>query len=123
MTREEIMALSGRELDAAVAENILGRPVMWRTGPLCSGPYCSINGIHWWPVPYYSDNVLPVIDLHKHMISNFDRLWDYSRELLELLRIPGSKQIDIAMGVLKGLNPEMICRAALLAVAEEGEAQ
>lgn len=32
-----------------------------------------------------------------------------------------SKPIDTAMGILKELNPELICRAALLTVAEEGE--
>lgn len=106
MTRKEIMSLSvGHQLDVTVDQQVMQKESVFYP----DGQY-STHMDHAWLV-------------HEHMVSDFDRLWDYSRELLDLLRIPGSKPMDTAMGILKELNPELICRAALLAVAGEDKAQ
>jgi len=99
MTYDEVMALSGRELDAAVAERVMGHKALAHA-----------------QTPFYSRDIADAWTVHQKMIANWDTLWDYAREMLALNESSGALKIDIARSLLKALTPELICRAALAAV-------
>ena len=101
MTYDEIMALSGRELDAAVAEHVLGMTVSWRSDRVATGPFYRHKNRQWLVVPLYSRNAWPV---HQRMLAD-DTRYDYTWAILNLL---GDRDSP------RAFSDEFICRAALM---------
>ncbi len=116
MTREEIMALEGRELDAAVAEKVMGRTVR-----------PSVSSVGFWeiesPVSYFEGQ-------HYSTDHNAARLVLAEIEkrgldvtfvgVLEDIIWPepvGIDEVGVAWGLLNA-TPAQICRAALLSCME-----
>lgn len=87
-------------------------------GPVYLDPICesspTITALE--VVPFYSRDIAEAWQVHLKMISDWDTLWDYAREMNALAGILGARKADVAMGLLKSLTPENICRAALAAV-------
>ena len=142
MTDTQTEQLTGRALDAAVAERVMGLKIAhhdWpcgrdpETGTYVAAPSLEeARELSWLyyergpiqvcprgcrePVPFYSRDIADAWTVHQKMIANWDTLWDYAREMLALNESSGALKIDIARSLLKALTPELICRAALAAV-------
>ena len=79
MTYDEIMALSGRELDAAVAERVMGHKALAHA-----------------QTPFYSRDIADAWLVHERMIADWDTLWDYAREMNALIGSRGIRKIGRA---------------------------
>lgn len=138
----ESKELTGRALDAAVAERVMGLKIAhhdWPCGEIFDGAYVAAPSLKaaqeepWYypwswpvyepspmsmysPVPHYSTDIADAWMVHQRMIANWERLWDYAREINTLVGSRGIRKIDVTMGLLQALTPELICRAALAAM-------
>ncbi len=134
--------LTGRALDAAVAERVMGLAIADHNWPCGRDPesgayvaapspeeaqelswfYCERGPIQMCPrgcrepIPFYSRDIADAWLVHQRMIANWERLWDYAREINTLVGSRGIRKIDVTMGLLQALTPELICRAALAAM-------
>jgi len=141
--------LTGRALDAAVAERVMGLAIADHDWPCGRDPEsaCYIAApsleeaqeLSWFyyergpiqacpmgcrepirgcrePIPFYSRDIADAWLVHERMIADWDTLWDYAREMNTLVGSRGMRKIDVTMGLLQALTPELICRAALAAV-------
>jgi len=134
--------LTGRALDAAVAERVMGLKIAhhdWpcgrdpETGTYVAAPSLEeARELSWLyyergpiqvcprgcrePVPFYSRDIADAWLVHERMIADWDTLWDYAREMNALVGSRGIRKIDVTMGLLQALTPELICRAALAAM-------
>jgi hypothetical protein len=135
--------LTGRALDAAVAERVMGLAIADHNWPCGRDPesgayvaapspeeaqelswfYCERGPIQMCPrgcrepIPFYSRDIADAWLVHERMIADWDTLWDYAREMNALVGSMGARKSDVAMALLKGLTPEIICHAALVATA------
>jgi len=142
MTDTQTEQLTGRTLDAAVAERVMGLEIAHHAWPCGrdpeSGCYIAPQNLEtaqeWaWlydergpvqarqhgyvePIPFYSHDIADAWLVHERMIADWDTLWDYAREMNALIGSRGIRKIDVTMGLLQALTPELICRAALAAV-------
>lgn len=136
---DESKELTGRALDAAVAERVMGLKIAHHDWPCgrdpetgayvaapsleeaqeLSWPYCERGPVQVCPrgcrepIPFYSRDIEDAWMVHQRMIADWETLWDYARELNALVGSLGARKIDVAMALLKELTPELICRAAL----------
>lgn len=99
MTREEIIALSAQELNAAVDRHVFGRG----SDKCVSGP------------PPYAARIATAWAVHEHMVNTQLGEYAYAFQRLTGLwdlygRVPQ---------VLRAITPELICRAALMACQSE----
>jgi hypothetical protein len=104
MTYDEIMALSGRELDAAVAEHVMGLRVVWRGDRVATGPFYRYANRQWLMVPLYSAHVAAAWPVHEKMMAD-DTIYGYNQAMRALL---GGQDLWTA------LSGQFICRAALI---------
>lgn len=98
------MTLTGRELDAAVAQEVIG----WDCQP--------------WEAYYYHLSLVLVHDVE----SAIERRWlvkEYIRALCDLLKVPVDESwVWTEAWAFRRATPEQICRAAIIAVRGEKEA-
>lgn len=99
MTDTQTEQLTGRALDAAVAERVMGHKALAHA-----------------QTPFYSRDIADAWLVHERMIADWDTLWDYAREMNALIGSRGIRKIDVTMGLLQALTPVLICRAALAAM-------
>lgn len=136
MTRDEINALSGRELDAAVAERVLGKTVVWVAAapgaPI--GPRVefldSNSETLTTPLAYYSRDWGMVFDVAEAMQRRWrkaGREWYWSHVEwpdgtweANVRKIVGQYGFVVISASAPAL-PEAICKAALLALEAEGD--
>jgi hypothetical protein len=142
MTYDEIMALSGRELDAAVAEHIGGMAIHWRMLSGNKVPCYYAGTGQWWAVPsrtQFLAEALPIMDrilsageLARNLF--FAVLWPQAGLPIphaseDLCRLMGSTQVQIvsrwiedsfAWLLLADKLPQAICRAAVFVATQPG---
>ncbi len=121
VTRDEAMNLSGRELDAAVAERVMGRSVVWRewreelrptdrySGAIITR-YSTDNTTIWQVVERMHELGWRYVMLKGFQQGNHRHYAAFDRQEWYDANPPWS--------AWAGTLPEAICRAALLAVAE-----
>lgn len=118
MTRDEILALDGRKLDAAVAEKVMGLR-LYRVGsrrPLClDNPKGTLR-----PVPRYSSDA----NAARLVLAEVEK-WGNEYALVRALRVvePSLPNVGLEYGEIQvwqvlRLTPKQLCQAALLACME-----
>lgn len=142
MTLDEIMALSGRELDAAVEEHIGGIDIHWRTLSGKKVPCYYAGTGQWWPVPSRTRFLAEALPIMERILSAggwardlfFSVLWPQAGLPIphaseDLCRLMGSTRVQIvskwiedsfATLILGEKLPEAICRAAVFVVTQPG---
>ena len=114
MTREEIMRLEGRELDAAVHERVFGRPVKW------AAPSAEFT------FPFDPDTRIRIPDYSADIAAAWqviERMWDLGW-YVDMGHYEDEWEVAFYNGLQRyedcGWPPAaVICRAALLAVCGE----
>ncbi|MEA4884297.1 MAG: hypothetical protein VB144_11720 [Clostridia bacterium] len=130
MTYDEIMSLSGRELDAAVAEHIYGREIEWRDKVTGRSPFCRDKSSYLFGVPLYCEHAAEALDILKLVLSHdnaardtfFPALWSQAG-IPEWFSVPmddaqlARRWCERALTslVLEDRLSEAICRAAVYA--------
>lgn len=116
MTREEIMRLEGRELDAAVVERVMGwESIRWVNG-IPVGEQPDIPFEHEYVVPEYSTDIAEAWRV-------IERIWDLGW-YVDMGHYEDEWEVAFYNGLQRyedcGWPPAaVICRAALLAVCGE----
>ena len=121
VTREDVLSLSGRELDAAVAERVLG----WKRGDLRCGD------MPWYPpgtgrylgggrmdLPEFSTDISAAWEVVEHLAT--------PDEALTITYAKGTWVVAVGSVEVSATSesaPEAICRAALLAALKRSEAK
>ncbi|KKO51126.1 BC1872 family protein [Paenibacillus sp. DMB20] len=120
MKREEILSLEpGRELDALVEQHVFKKQVVW-----LQDEYTDPFPV----VPVSKDEIGYIVDYSSSEIS---AAWDVEEQIktlrLHVEYIQALRKVVMSTGEYVGLfdyihaTPEQRCKAALLAVLEEGE--
>ena len=131
MTKEEILNMpTGREMDALVDVHCFGREVTWREcqrepecGELEVDPWTKHS--EYWPIekhPCWKNEYgyWRVVPFRSTDISAASGVWEKIKEDKKLWGNFLRALFDVTDNdVLYRLNPEIICRAALLAVMED----
>jgi len=112
MTKNNVLELSGRELDAAVNDIVMGQP---GRGP----DYKTARAL---PVPAFSTDANATRQLETWM-GDLGLGYEYSEELVGLFRYIHSSEESVSSGVWLGVEATLPqkCHAALLAVLNELE--
>jgi len=133
-----VSELTDRELDAKVAEIVMGLPVVWSTPPYVEpgsflqegwSPYLkgNVNGCEydWAPVPYYSstgDGMLAVIERMRELDERTQR--KYCNKLIELCmkhgRSLGQTEEWLHWWWALYITPQAVALAALAALEKAG---
>jgi hypothetical protein len=130
--------LTGRALDAAVAERVMGLKIAhhdWPCGEIFDGAYVAAPSLKaaqeepWYypwswpvyepspmsmysPVPHYSTDIAEAWTVHQRMLDTQPGEYSFGIQRLAGLWDPWGRTLQ----VLKAITPELICRAALAAV-------
>ncbi|HHW13720.1 MAG TPA: hypothetical protein GXX28_02130 [Firmicutes bacterium] len=121
MTRDEILAMKpGRELDALVAERVLGYKVV---DVLPQGiTYMAGKRKRWIKNPNYSTDVAAAWEVRSELLESHGgvelvRMCEKHPELCELTtsRWRDSKEQRVVIAVMADSMPEAVCKVALLA--------
>lgn len=134
MTQDDVMRLSGRELDAAVAELVFGLRVV-ECDPVDGryGPYTVREG-HWTRV---NGETYPLLDLLPEYSTDIAAAWEVVDRLRDLnwhvvVKTKGYMLWHCVLeadfppymeGAIAPTAPEAICRAALLSALKRSEAK
>jgi len=129
MTRDDVMRLIGRELDAAVAAMVFGLRVV-ECDPVDGryGPYTAREE-HWTRV---NGETYPLLDLLPEYSTDIAAAWEVVQHLAtpdEALTITYAKGTwvvavgSVEVSATSESAPESICRAALLAALKRSEAK
>jgi len=126
MTRDEIMRLEGRELDAAVHERVFGRRVKWATPgvPAFKFPFDPDARMR---IPHYSTDIDAAWQVVERLIdagypvaiSTHPGCWDVRYTVHMRLGLPGNDETLEAADLCELCT--VICRAALLAWERAGD--
>lgn len=116
MTREEVLKLQWRQLDAAIEENIFGNKVKWVEDELTD--LYPISGEYAYIVDHYSDDILAAWEVveklrESHLYVDIRTCVDFY-EVWITLHEDGYQTETVSSSKL----PEAICKAALLAVLD-----
>ena len=120
MTYDEVMALSGRELDAAVAEHVYRREVQWLTISGLRIPRFR-TGDGWQVVAEFSCGNELAISIMAWVLSRgawaqitlYETLWDQAGLPASSAWAPRCAEAALTKLILEDKLPEAICRAAV----------